>query len=93
MNFLGIVNKPQFDLDFFKVGKAIHIIKSDEDGNTITDTDAIIMYVSPLEIGVCHAKEDKEVEENTGYIVKLYINIKDVITETVKITDLKECEE
>ena len=84
---LGIVNKPQFDTDVFKVGKAIHIKKyAQSNGYKLVDADAIILRSKPLEIVVAYVKID-EYDINDSDETTLAIPIEEVVKEEVEITD------
>ena len=84
---LGIVSKPQFDTDFFKVGKAIHIKKyAQSNGYELIDSDAIISESTPLGITVIYMRVDGNKKEE----MSLLISIEEVAKEDVEITGLKE---
>ena len=84
---LGIVNKPQFDTDVFKVGKAIHIKKyAQSNGYKLVDADAIISESTPLAIIVIYMRVDGGKKEE----MSLPISIDEIVKEEVEITELKE---
>lgn len=85
---LGVVSKPQFDTDVFKVGKAIHVTKfAESNGYKLVDNDAIIVESNPLELSVIYVRNDKY---GIALETKILIKIEEVIKETVEITELKE---
>lgn len=77
----GIVNKPQFDKEVFKVGEAI---KVNNKCYPYIKANAIITYSSPLEITATYYSEidDECVEFNIG--------INDVVDGSYEIKFLKE---
>ena len=84
---LGIVSKPQFDTDFFKVGKAIHIKKyAQSNGYKLIDSDAIISESTPLGITVIYMRVDGDKKAE----MSLLISIDEIVKEEVEITGLKE---
>ena len=84
---LGIVSKPQFDTDFFKVGKAIHIKKyAQSNGYKLIDSDAIISESDPLGIMVIYMRVDGGKKEE----MSLLVSIDEIVQEEVEITELKE---
>ena len=87
---LGIVNKPQFDTDVFKVGKAIHIKKyAQSNGYKLVDADAIILHSKPLAIVVAYVKiNESDIDDSDE--MTLVIPIEEVVEEEVEITELKE---
>ncbi len=85
-DLLGVVNKPQFDTEIFKIGKAIHVRKYEFNRYKSIDTDAIISNSTPLEIVVeYYWLDSKEVKYKT-----LPIKIEDIVKENIKLTNLKE---
>lgn len=89
-DLLGVVSKPQFDTDIFKVGKAVHIKKiAKSNSYPLINADAIILHSMPLEITVAYVSIDKYNSKNTGERT-LPIDIKEVVDGTVKITSIKE---
>lgn len=89
-NLLGVVNKPQFDTEVFKIGKAIHISKlAESNGYELINSDAIILHSMPLQIVIAYVSMDKYNSENNCEKT-LPIDINEVVNETVKITSLKE---
>lgn len=87
---LGIVSKPQFDTNVFKVGKAIHIKKhAQSNENELVDADAIILRSMPLEIVVAYVKIDEDYINDSDETT-LVIPIEEVVKEDVEITELKE---
>ena len=84
---LGIVNKPQFDTDVFKVGKAIHIKKyAQSNGYKLVDADAIISESTPLAIIFIDMSVDGSQKEQ----MSSPISIDEIVKEEVEITELKE---
>ena len=84
----GIVEKPQFDTDFFKVSKAIHITEFLNGGDIRLDTDAIIVNSSPIELQVIFFTKDETCY--FGNEETLYIKIDDVVFKKFKIKTLQE---
>ena len=84
---LGIVSKPQFDTNVFKVGKAIHIEKyAQSNGYKLIDSDAIIFESNPLSITVIYMRVDEGKKEE----MSLPISIDEIVKKEVEITELKE---
>jgi hypothetical protein len=81
---VGVVEKPQFDIDIFKTGKAIHIKKFSPNGYELKDKDGLIGKVNPLKIMVWIY--DKH-ENDCGPVE---ITIDSVISGEYEITLLKE---
>ena len=88
---LGIVNKPQFDTEVFKVGKAIHFRKFDWVSGAYANHDAIITEASPLSISVAYMGSEsdygkKELKTTT-------IGIESVVDSKIVLKDMILAEE
>ncbi|AQS10603.1 hypothetical protein CLOBY_27480 [Clostridium saccharobutylicum] len=60
-NLVGVVNKPQFDTNVFRVGMAIHVIGNL--GGYRMDKDCLIMNVTPLDLKIIYI--DNEGDDET----------------------------
>ncbi|MBN7575993.1 hypothetical protein C1H57_12605 [Clostridium sp. 2-1] len=84
-NLVGIVNKPQFDVDTFTVGKAIHVKQwAKSNGYKIKDLDGLIKEIDPLRI---HIWLFNEGDDDCDYIV---ITISEVVSEEYELTLMQE---
>lgn len=84
-NLIGVVNKPQFDLEIFKPGKAIHIRQEAKtNGYQLKNDDGLIGRVNPLTIIVWLYDEK---EHDCDYIE---IPIAAVVNGEYKLTLMKE---
>lgn len=89
---VGIVNKPQFDTDVFKVGKAVKIEHYYNNSSTKEYVKhALITMVAPLEIKVAFlVKSRNERNYKEDIIQESTISIDDLINGTDVIIFLKE---
>ena len=84
---LGIVSKPEFDANVFKVGKAIHIEKyAQSNGYKLIDSDAIIFESTPLDITVIYMRVDGDKKAE----MSLPVSVDEILNKEVEITELKE---
>ncbi len=84
---IGVINKPQFNMDTFKLGQAIHVKAVAHNGFVTLNTDGLIHYANPLYLEVTYFDAKEEVFEE---FKKIKISIEDVIAEKYKINLLKE---
>ena len=79
-----IINKPTFNTDVLKEGKAIHVETYSKNGFKCFDEDCIITSRTPLSLEVYYYSESE------GYMEDMNIPIEDVVAGVMRIALLKE---
>lgn len=82
---VGVINKPQFDIDTFTVGKAINVKRwAKINGYKIKDSDGLIKAVDPLRIQIWLFNVDND---DCDYIV---ITVSEVVSGEYELTLMQE---
>lgn len=83
-NLVGVVNKPQFDVNVFEVGKAVHVKKVGGNGYVLFNKHCIITETNPLYLGVHYYSE---IEHE---LTDMRIDVNDVVSGGCTINLMKE---
>lgn len=79
-NLIGIVNKPQFDINTFSIGKAFRMTGNSKGFNF--DRDCLILKSTPLSLEVVYVNNEHDTDTFT-------IGIAEAVTGRIRLT-LKE---
>jgi hypothetical protein len=79
-DLVGVVSRPQFDVNTFSTGKAIHIVGNSKGLNF--DRDCLIVKSTPLSMEIVYV-------DNEHDTVNFTVGIEEVVTKRMRIT-LKE---
>ncbi|HDK7179186.1 TPA: hypothetical protein PTW06_001006 [Clostridium botulinum] len=81
---VGVVSKPQFDINVFKVGNAVHVKQVATNGYVLFDAYCIISETNPLYL-IVHYYSEIEYE-----ITNIQITIDNVVSGEYTISLIKE---
>ena len=76
----GIVNRPQFDLDYYSVNSAVHVTEAGRKG--VEEFNGIVIKSEPCELSVAWFDEDGDANDDYDIVID------DVINGDIKIRKL-----
>ena len=75
-NLVGVVNKPQFDVNTFSTGKAIRIVGNSKGFNF--DRDCLILKATPLSVEIVYVNNEHDTDTFT-------VSIEEVVTGRLRL--------